>query len=132
MNYKPFDLEERLIDYSARVIIFSNTLPVTKTALYLSDQIVRSSTSPALNYGEARNAVSRNDFIHKMEVCLKELRESCNGLKIIQRANIQHSEAMLITLLNECNELISIFVKSMETATKRKLSILENFKFNNR
>ncbi|HOU30258.1 MAG TPA: four helix bundle protein, partial [Bacteroidales bacterium] len=71
---KKFDLEERLIDYAVDVIRLVESLPDTKTANHLGGQLLRSGTSPSLNYGEARGAESKNDFVHKMKVCLKELR----------------------------------------------------------
>jgi four helix bundle protein len=83
----------------------------------LSGQIVRSGTSPTLNYGEAQAAESRADFIHKMRVCLKELRETFVCLKIIQRKEY-FKEKQLEPLINENRELVSIFVRSIQTAKK--------------
>jgi four helix bundle protein len=94
-------------------------LPNRKAANHLGGQLLRSGTSPTLNYGEARSAESRNDFIHKMKICLKELRESYNCLRIFYRAGIFDSEQQIQFLLEECNELISIFVKSISTATEK-------------
>ena len=116
---KKFDLEERLIDFSVSIIAFLNGLPNTKVASHLGGQLLRSGTSPALNYGEAKAAESRNDFVHKMKVCLKELRESYNCLRILYKANIFRSEKEIENLIRECNELISIFVKSVSTASKK-------------
>jgi len=95
-------------------------LPARKSATHLGGQLLRSSTSPSLNYGEAKSAESKNDFLHKMKVCLKELRESYNNLRIMQRAKIYKSEEKVKELITECNELISIFVKSINTASKSK------------
>lgn len=75
---------------------------------------------PSLNYGEAKGAESKNDFLHKMKVCLKELRESYNCTRVMYRAKIYKSEQQVKELITECNELISIFVKSIETASKGK------------
>ena len=83
-----FDLEDRLIDFAVVIINFVETLPNRKAANHLGGQLLRSGTSPTLNYGEARSAESRNDFIHKMKICLKELRESYNCLRIFHRAGI--------------------------------------------
>jgi four helix bundle protein len=118
MNEKKFDLEDRLIDFAVAIIKFVESLPVSKSAIHLGGQLLRSGTSPSLNYGEAKSGESRNDFIHKMKVCLKELRESHNCLKIMHRAGICCSEKEVLSLIQECNELISIFVKSINTATK--------------
>ena len=75
MNEKKYDLEERLIDFAVSVITFTESLPGTKSAAHLGGQVLRSGTAPSLNYGEAKGAESKVDFIHKMKVCLKELRE---------------------------------------------------------
>ena len=112
-----FDLEERLIDYAARCIKVANSLPKTQAGLHLSGQLTRSGTSPALNYGEAQGAESRKDFVHKMQICLKELRETRICLKIIIRSEMLSDEE-LQSLIDETNELISIFVTSIKTAKK--------------
>ena len=88
----------------------------TRAGNHLSGQLIRSGTSPALNYGEAQSGESRKDFIHKIKVVLKELRESFACLKIIYQAKLYKIEKDLLTALKENNELISIFVKSVETA----------------
>ncbi len=110
-----FDLEDRLIDFAARCIKVAESLPNTRAGQHLSDQLTRSGTSPALNYGEAQGAESRKDFVHKMKVCLKELRETLVCLKIIVRAELLTSEK-LQPLIDETNEVISIFVTSIKTA----------------
>jgi len=117
---KKYDLEDRLIDFAVAIINFVEKLPNTKSANHLGSQLLRSGTSPSLNYGEARSAESRNDFIHKMKVCLKELRESYNCLSILHRARIYESEELIKSLTKECDELISIFVKSISTASTKK------------
>lgn len=81
-------------------------------------QLLRSGTSPALNYGEAQSGESRRDFIHKIKIVLKELRESYICLKIIDHAKLFKIQDKILFAINECNELISIFVKSVETAQK--------------
>ncbi len=111
-----YDLEERLINFSVLIIDIVNEMPNTKAANHLSGQLVRSGTSPALNYGEAQSAESRKDFIHKMKVILKELRETFVCLKIIHRCKLFKTEEKIIIAKEENNELISIFVKSIETA----------------
>jgi len=113
---KKYDLEDRLIDFAVSVIEFVESLPNTKSANHLGGQLLRSGTSPSLNYGEARGGESKSDFIHKMKVCLKELRESFNCLRILQRAKIYKDEKQASDLINECNELRSICVKSILTA----------------
>ncbi len=110
-----FDLEERLVDFAARCIKVAQSLPRSFSGQHLSGQLTRSGTSPALNDGEAQGAESRKDFIHKMRVCLKELRETRICLKIIIRSEML-SEEKLTSLILETNELISIFVTSIKTA----------------
>ena len=121
MMEKKYDIEERLIDFAVEIILLTESLPSSRSASHLSGQLLRSGTSPSLNYGEAKGAESKNDFLHKMKICLKELRESYNCLRILHRAKIYKSEDPVNKLITECNELISIFVKSVETASKSKL-----------
>jgi four helix bundle protein len=115
---KKFDLEERLIDFSVLIIKIVGELPSTKAGLHLAGQLVRSGTASALNYGEAQSGESRKDFIHKMKIALKELRETHICLKIIKRSNQMTSNALIDNAIIENNELISIFVRSIETAQK--------------
>jgi four helix bundle protein len=119
MKEKKFDLEERLIDFAVAIVLFVESLPWSRTSIHLGGQLLRSGTSPCLNYGEAKSGESKNDFIHKMKVCLKELRESYNCLRILHRAKKYKSEQVVIDLIKECNELISIFIKSIVTASKK-------------
>ncbi len=116
---KKFDLDERLIDFSVMIITIVNDLPKTKAGNHLSGQLIRCGTSPALNYAEAQSGESRKDFIHKMKISLKELRETYTCLRIIERAKLFNNSCVLNTAKAENNELISIFVKSVETAQKR-------------
>jgi len=116
---KKFDLDERLIDFSVTIISIVNKLPKTKAGNHLSGQLIRCGTSPALNYAEAQSGESRKDFIHKMKISLKELRETYTCLRIIEKAKLFDDFSMLDIAKKENNELISIFVKSVETAQKR-------------
>jgi four helix bundle protein len=118
---RKYDLEDRLIEYAALIIEITESLSNTKAGNHLAGQLVRSGTSPALHYGEAQSAESRNDFIHKLKVLLKELRESRAALKIIRRVNLSGKPDLIEKGINESNELISIFVKSIETARKNNL-----------
>ena len=111
-----YDLEERLIDFTVSTIEISKQLPKNDIGRHLSGQLVRSGTSPSLNYGEAQSAESRKDFIHKIKIILKELRESLICLKIIKRANLIKNTSLLENTMTECDELISIFVTSVKTA----------------
>ena len=114
---RKFDLDERLINFAAEVIDVSGALPNTIAGRHLAGQLVRSGTAPALHYGEAQGAESRKDFIHKLKIGLKELRESFNCHRIIRKKK-WYNEERLIKILNENNQLISIFVKSIDSARK--------------
>ncbi len=83
-----FDLEERLIDFAVRIIRTAESLPKSKVGKHIAGQLIRSGTSPAPNYGEAQSAESRSDFIHKMKISLKELRETRIWLLIIIKADL--------------------------------------------
>ena len=121
---RKFDLEDRLVDFAVRVIEVAESLPNTYAGKHLAGQIIRSGTSPALNYGEAQSAESVADFIHKMKICLKELRETFVCLKIIKRKNY-FAEGKLDSINQENNELVSIFVKSIATAVLNKKKNIE-------
>jgi four helix bundle protein len=114
------DLEERLIDFAVRIIHLANALPKSKIGNHISGQMLRSGTSPAPNYGEAQDAESRSDFIHKVKTILKELRETRIWLLMIAKAKLIRSASKLQPLINECDELISIFVKSAQTARRNR------------
>ena len=113
-----YDREDRLIEFTVRIIDAAEALPKTVASKNLSGQIVWSGTSPALNYAEAQSAESKADFVHKIKICLKELRETFVCLKIIQRKGY-FKETRLEPLLNENMELVSIFVKSIQTAKSK-------------
>ena len=112
------DLEERLINFAVLVIEIVEAMPNTRAANHLGSQLLRSGTSPALNYGEAQSGELRKDFIHKIKVVLKELKESFVCFKIIHRTKLYTKEDKLQLALKENNELISIFVTSAKTAQK--------------
>jgi len=115
-----FDLEERLIDFAVRIIRTTESLPKTRAGNHIAGQLVRCGTSPAPNYGEAQSAESRSDFIHKMKVSLKELRETRIWLLMIVKANLIKPPSKLEPLIHENNELISIFVTSVKTAKQKE------------
>jgi len=112
-----FDLDERLINFASSILELSDRLPQTLAGRHMAGQLIRSGTAPALHYGEAQAGESRKDFIHKMKVALKELRETFNGLRIVKTVKWLPADA-LNPILDENNQLISIFVRSIETATK--------------
>jgi four helix bundle protein len=112
---RKYDLEERLIDFVLKIDEIIEQLPSTRLANHIAGQMVRSGTSPALNYGEAQSAESQKDFVHKMQVILKELRETRICLKIVIRKPLLEKHIVLPVLL-ENEELIAIFAQSVKTA----------------
>ena len=115
---RTFNLEERLIDFAVLCIGIAKKLPKDLTGLHLADQLIRSGTSTSLNYGEAQSAESKRDFIHKIRLILKELRETKICLKIILRTITVVNRNEVESAISESDELISIFVKSEQTARK--------------
>lgn len=118
MAEKVYDLENRLIEFAARVIEVVEAMPGTKAGNYIAGQFVRCGLAPALIYGEAQSAESRDDFIHKMKIVLKELKESRVCLKLIMRKQMIKPVSRLENLITECEELIKIISKSIDTAKK--------------
>ena len=119
-NERQYDLQDRLIDYAVRIIMLSESLPETRAGKHIASQILRSGTSPGPNHGEAQSAESLADFIHKLKISLKELRETGTWLKIIAKAQMIDSVSLLDPLLKETDELIAILFTSIETAQKNK------------
>lgn len=107
-----------MIEFAVLIIKTAESLNNTKAGYHIAGQLVRSGTSPALQYGEVQGAESRNDFIHKLKVLVKELRESLVALKIIKQVPLTNKFDLVEKALIECNELIAIFVKSIETTKK--------------
>lgn len=116
-----YDLEERLIKFAGSVLEIAEKLPPKFACVHLGKQLIRSGTAPALNYGEAQGAESRADFVHKMKVGLKELRETSICLRIIASQNYVQPSNDLSVVLNENVQLISIFMASIKTASSKDL-----------
>lgn len=114
-----YDLEERLLEYSARIIRLVERVPSTRAGNHVAGQLLRSGTSPLPNHGEAQAAESANDFVHKLKICLKELRESYRWLLLIQHVPLLRPRRVE-ALIQETDELIRIFVRSIQTAERRK------------
>ena len=111
-----FDLEDRLLEFAAAVIELSESLPETRAGNHVAGQILRSGTAPFPNHGEAEAAESRDDFIHKLEICLKELREARRWARLIERMRWTGEGTALAVVLNEPDELVRIFHSSIQTA----------------
>ena len=112
-------LEERLINFAVRIVILSANLPKTPAGKHVARQILRSGTSPAPNYGEARGAESHADFVHKLGIVLKELNETAIWLKIIERSQLLR-RGLIKDLITENTELCRIFSASLKTARGSK------------
>ena len=121
-NEKAYDLEERLIAFAVRILELVRSMPKDIVGSHMAGQVVKCGTSTTLHYGEAQSAESMADFIHKMKVCLKELRETRICLLLIQRSNLVGSPKRLDALLEECIELIRIFKASVDTAEKNQVT----------
>jgi four helix bundle protein len=115
-----YDLEDRLLEFSSMIIKIVEKLPNSRVGNHVAGQLLRSGTSPYANHGEAQAAESAKDFIHKMHICLKELRESKRWLKLIQRVALVKSPERMADLLKETEELIKIFAASIKTAKKNR------------
>lgn len=117
-----YDLSERLIEFAVRIIELVDKLPRTLAGRHVGGELLRCGTSPAPNHAEAQGAESRRDFVHKMRIALKELRETKVWLKITERKMAKGIEKETKWLLNESEELISIFVTSIKTAERPRTS----------
>src|SRR2546426_5889390 len=115
---RKYDLEERLLEFASAIIDLSEKLPNSRAGNHVAGQILRSGTSPYPNHGEAEDAESREDFIHKLKLCLKELRETRRWARLISRKNWTKDDPTLLFVLNESDELIRIFFSSIQTAQR--------------
>jgi len=120
MSKQKYDLEERLLEFSVRIIKIVEQLPNTRTGNHVAGQLLKSGTSSYSNHGEAQAAESPKDFIHKLRISLKELRETQRWLKLIHRLPLIKKPELLNDILEETEELIKIFVTSIKTAEKKK------------
>ena len=111
----PEELAERLLDLAVRVGKVVNALPATRLGRHIAAQLVRSGTSPAPNYEEGCAAESRADFVHKLAICLKELRESRFWIRLIVKSRLL-PEAKMSVLLDERNQLCKVIAQSLVTA----------------
>lgn len=116
---KKYNLQERLVSFSALVISNVDALEKCFATEHLIKQLIRSVTSSALNYGEAQGAESKRDFIHKMSICLKELRESQVNLQILEKSNLVENKDVFQPIIKENNELVAIFTASLKTTSNK-------------
>ncbi len=114
-----FDLEERLLEYAVRIIRLVDALPASRAGRHVADQLLRCGTSPLANHGELQGAESRRDFIHKLGLCLKEIREARRWLRLVHRVQLL-TPAKVDPLIAETEALIKIFAASIRTAERNK------------
>ena len=112
-----YDLEERLLNFTVGVVRLADALPNTKAGNHIAGQLLRCGSSPLANHGEVEAAESRKDFLHKLRICLKELREIWRWLRLIGRLELADG-ATLSATLTEVEELIRIFAASVRTTEK--------------
>jgi four helix bundle protein len=112
-----FDLEDRLLDFSACIIRLVDALPKSRAANHISGQLLRCGTSSYGNHGEVEAAESRKDFVHKLRVCLRELKETCRWLRLIAKSAMLPGPK-IAAILDETEELIRIFFSSVRTAER--------------
>ena len=119
-----YDLEDRLLQFAVRVIKLTDSLPSSRAGNHVAGQLLRSGTSPLPNHGEAEASESRNDFIHKMLICFKELRESRRWLRLVIGVPMVEPASRAESLVSECEELIRIFFVSVRTARENGTSVV--------
>ena len=114
-----FDLEERMLVHAARIVALYDSLPAGSGAKQIGNQFIRSGTSPYLHHGEVEAAESLADFVHKLKVCLKELRETWRALRLLQQIGALRDSTEIESLIEETHQLIRIFFQSIRTARSR-------------
>src|SRR2546430_148000 len=116
-SQRKYDLEERLLELTARIVRLADSFPNTKAGNHIAGQLLRCGTSPLANHGEVEAAESRKDFLHKLRICLKELRETWRWLRLVERLQLAEVSDLRATLI-EVEELIRIFAASVRTTEK--------------
>ena len=117
-NQSKYDLEDRLLDFAVNIVELTESLPNTRAGNHIAAQLLRCGTSPLSNHGEVEAAESRKDFLHKLRICLKELRETKRWLRLVGRLKSLGEAVNLAVCLAEIEELIRIFAASVRTASK--------------
>lgn len=120
MPERKYDLEDRLLEYSSGIIKIVENLPNSRAGNHVAGQLLRCGTSPYANHGEAQAAESSKDFIHKMRICLKELKESKRWLQLIEHVPLGKPSSLVNETLQETEQFIKIFAASIRTADKNR------------
>lgn len=118
ISIKKYDLEDRLVNFTCDMIEIVEALPNNRAGNYIASQLTRACHSPTFNYGEAQGAESQKDFVHKLGVVLKELKECRVALKIINKKGYLAQLPLMDKVNQENAELIAIIAKSTVTAKK--------------
>ena len=116
-----YDLEDRLLEFAVHIIRVTESMPRSRAGAYVADQLLRSGSSPNGHHGEAESAESRDDFIHKLKVCHKELRETRPWLQLVRRVPLVEQPDWVDELLTEAEELVRFFTASIRTAANNRL-----------
>jgi four helix bundle protein len=116
---RKFDLEERMLAHAARIVRLYDFLPAGSGAKQIGNQLVRSGTSPYLHHGEVEAAESKADFVHKLKVCIKELRETWRALRLLKAVDACRDSNEIESLIDETHQLIRILWKSVQTVESR-------------
>ncbi len=118
MDKQKYNLQNRLVEFSISIIEVAEKLPKSYAGQHFLKQLIRSGTSPAFQQAEAQSAESRRDFIHKLKIGIKELRETKVNLTIISKKFLVDN-SIVVDTLNECDELIAIFYSSIRTVNNK-------------
>jgi four helix bundle protein len=132
MYMKKSELENRLVKFSVSIIEMTKGLENCFESQHLSKQIIRSGTASALIYGEAQQAPTKKDFIHKISLVLRELRETSINLQIIEQSHLFRDQNIMRQIVNENSQLIAIFTKTFQTARRNEMGETRNTKHNYR
>ena len=116
---KATEIENRLIDFAVRIIKVADALPKSPARKHIGGQLLRSGTSPAPKYAEARGGESNADFVYKLKIALKELNESSDSLRVICQAELMKTE-LLNDLIDENQQLCRILNASVKTAKSQR------------
>lgn len=126
MDAAKYNLEERLLEFAVRVIRGTESMNRSRAGIHVADQLLRAGTSPYGNHGEAEGAESRQDFVHKLRVCHKELRETRRWLRLVQRVPLVAKPDLLNGIISEADELMRIFAASVRTAENNRVRARPN------
>ncbi len=117
------DLSERLLNFAVRIVKPVESLPKTIAGKRIGDQLLRCGTSVGANYEEAQGAESHNDFVHKLQIALKEVREANYWLRLIQRSEIL-AVGKMADIVDESAQLKAILSKAVATAKGKSKTAL--------